>query len=167
MYPSLRLIAAVWALALAGAVPAWPQASVSLGVENHRADAPVEITSEELSLDQASGKAVFTGNVIVGQGDLVLTCDRMEVEYAPDAGTGRNEIEVIRLFGGVTFVGPTEAAEADTAVYTLDEEIIVLTGNVLVTQGPTAISGDRLTYNLATGEGTMSGRVRTVLNPDQ
>ena len=141
--------------------------SVSLGVNDHDSDQPVEITSEELSLDQAAGKATFTGNVIVGQGDLVLTCERMIVEYGPDEATGNDEIKVIRLFGGVTFVGPDEAAESQDAVYTLADETIVLTGNVLVTQGATALSADRLVYNLQTGAGTMTGRVKTILNPGQ
>ncbi len=141
--------------------------SVSLGVGNHNTSQPVEITSEELSLDQAAGSATFEGNVIVGQGDLVLTSDRMVVEYGPNADTGANEIKVIRLYGGVTFVGPTEAAEARDAVYTLADETIVLIGNVLVTQGATALSADRMDYNLRSGAGTMTGQVKTILNPGQ
>jgi len=141
--------------------------AISLGVSDHDSNQPVEITSEELSLDQASGKATFAGNVIVGQGDLVLTSERMVVEYGPNAATGSDEIKVIRLFGGVTFVGPDEAAEAQDAVYTLADETIVLTGSVLVTQGATALSADRLVYNLQSGAGTMSGRVKTILTPGQ
>lgn len=140
---------------------------ISLGIENHNSAQPVEITSEELSLNQAAGQATFTGNVIVGQGDLVMTCERMIVEYGADATTGRDEIQVIRMFGGVSFIGPDEAAESQEAVYTLAANTVVLSGNVLVTQGVTAVSADSLTYNLQSGSGTMQGNVKTILNPGQ
>ncbi len=137
--------------------------SVTLGVQDHDSSTPVEITSEELELDQESGTAVFTGDVIVRQGDITMTCGRMVVEYARNPDTGRNEIKVIRMFGGVTFVSAEEAAEADNAVYDLTSEIIEMSGNVLVTQGPTALTANRLTYNLQTGDGRMEGNVKTVL----
>jgi lipopolysaccharide export system protein LptA len=36
---------------------------------------------------------------------------------------------------------------------------------VLLTQGTTTISGERLVYNLDAGTGTMDGRVQTVFTP--
>ena len=65
--------------------------------------------------------------------------------------------------GGVTIVSGQEAAESNNAVYSLASETIVMTGDVLLTQGPSAITGDRFTYNLNTGSGEMSGRVKTIL----
>lgn len=160
-----RLIFALCAALLLWTPAALAQgADVTLGIDNHDSEQPVEITSEELSLNQQDGNATFTGNVIVGQGELVMTCERMVVEYGRDE-QGKNKIRIIRMFGGVTFVGPDEAAESDSAVYTLAEEVIVLTGNVLVTQGTTALSSDRLTYNLQSGAGRMEGNVKTILNP--
>jgi lipopolysaccharide export system protein LptA len=41
-----------------------------------------------------------------------------------------------------------------------------LSGDVLVTQGPTAIAGDRMVVNMRTGNGSVDGRVRTVLGGD-
>jgi lipopolysaccharide export system protein LptA len=137
--------------------------SITLGVNNHDSSQPVEITSEELQVDQESGSAIFSGNVMVGQGDITLTCETMRVEFGADPETGKNEIRVIRMSGGVTFVSKDEAAESDAAVYTLTNDLLVMTGNVLVTQGSTALSSDKLTYNLKTGTGVMEGRVKTIL----
>ncbi len=139
--------------------------NITLGLDDYDSSRPVEITSEELAVDQAGGTATFTGNVIVGQGDLRMTCAEMRVEYGPNTTTGANEIQIIRMFGGVTFVSPEEAAESDNAVYSLADETLVMTGNVLVTQGATALSADKLTYNLDTGSGEMEGRVKTILQP--
>lgn len=156
-------IAGVW-LFCASAGLIWAQgASVSLGVQNHDSSVPVEITSQDLELDQQNGTAIFTGDVIVKQGDITMTCQRMVVEYAEDPSTRKTEIQVIRMFGGVTFVTGDEAAKSERAVYTLPTEIVEMFGNVLVTQGPTVLSSDKLTYNLQTGDGQMEGSVKTVL----
>ena len=151
-------VAGIW---LAGAAHA-QGSNISLGVQDYDSDIPVEITSEELELNQQEGTATFTGSVIVKQGDITMTCARMIVEFAEDA-EGKNEIQVIRMFGGVTFVSPEETAESENAVYTLSNEMLVMTGDVLVTQGATALSADRLTYDLASGSGQMEGNVKTVL----
>ena len=157
------VIMGAWLL-IAGVGMGWAQGTaVSLGVNNHDSSIPVEITSQELELDQENGTAIFTGDVIVRQGDITLTCQKMRVEYAEDATTGKTEIQVIRMFGGVTFVTDQDAAESDSAVYSLTTEIVEMFGNVLVTQGPTALSSDKLTYNLQTGDGQMEGSVKTIL----
>ncbi|PTN00848.1 lipopolysaccharide export system protein LptA [Rhodovulum imhoffii] len=124
---------------------------------------PVEITSDELRVNQADGQAVFTGGVLVGQGEMRLSADRLVVDYAP--GEEEREVERLKATGNVTLVNGTEAAEAETAVYTLSSGVVVMTGNVLLTQGEGAISGQRLVIDLASGTGTMEGRVRTLLQP--
>ncbi len=78
---------------------------------------------------------------------------------------GQNKIERLHATGGVTLVSGTDAAEAAEAVYTIASGEVVLSGDVLLTQGKNAMSGQKLTVNLATGTGTMDGRVRTVLQP--
>lgn len=138
-------------------------ASISLGVSAYDASSPVEITSASLELDQTNGSAIFTGDVIVVQGGMTMTCDRMVVTYGTNARTGENEIRTIRMFGGVTFVGPADAAESQSAVYSLTSASLVMSGNVLVTQGPTAMSSDRLIYNLTSGTGRLEGNVKTIL----
>lgn len=140
-------------------------ANVSLGLNSYDSSQPVEITSEELAVDQQGGTATFTGNVIVGQGDMRMTTQLLIAEYGTSPETGSNEIRTIRMSGGVTFVSPQEAAEAENAVYTLANDTLVMTGNVLVTQGVTALSANKLTYNLKSGKGVMEGQVKTILQP--
>ena len=61
--------------------------------------------------------------------------------------------------------GP-DAAEADRADYSIDTGVIVMTGNVLLTQGANALSSNNMTVNLTTGTAQMNGRVRTILQND-
>jgi len=134
-----------------------------MGMQEHDSDAPIEITSEDLQVDQAAGTAIFTGDVILGQGTMRMTAERLVVEYADNPATGETEITKMTATGGVTIISGEEAAESQRAVYTLANTTIVMTGDVLLTQGPSALTGDKFTYNVDTGSGQMSGRVKTIL----
>ncbi len=134
------------------------QAEVALGGLSVDSSAQVEVTADTLSVDQASRRAVFSGNVVVGQGTMRVSAGTVEVAYAEDSG----EIARLVLTGGVTFVTETEQAEAGSADYDLTTGLLVLTGDVLLTQGASAIAADRMVVNLRDGTAQMDGRVRTV-----
>lgn len=121
--------------------------------------APVEVTSETLTVDQATGEAVFTGDVVVVQGELRLQAAAVEVRYDEEG----QEIARLLATGGVTLVGPAEAAEAQEADYDLAAGTLTMTGEVLLTQGPSAISADLMVVDLEAGTARMEGNVRTVL----
>lgn len=134
------------------------QTNINLGGISADPTAPVEIAADSLSVDQDTGKAVFDGNVLIGQGDLKLSASKVEVIYTSETG----EIARLLASGGVTFVTATEAAEAASADYDLVSGSLVLTGDVLLTQGASAISADRMSVNLNSGNAELTGRVRTV-----
>lgn len=160
-------VTAVSVLAAAAAVvvmtgAAWAQGTaISLGSLEHDTSLPVEVTSDTLNVANDAGRAVFDGNVVVVQGPMRLAASRIEVEYSTDEN-GDNDITQMTATGGVTFVNGGDAAESRDAVYDPDAGTLVMTGNVLLTQGPSVISGDRLVVNLGSGTGTMEGRVRTL-----
>ena len=140
------------------AAPAFAQTNINLGGIRADSSAPVEVAADSLTVDQDTGTAVFSGNVVIGQGDLRLSASSVRVIY--DEATG--DITKLNATGGVTFMTATEAAEAQTAVYDLTSGTIVLTGDVLLTQGASALSANQMTVNVNTGTAQMSGRVRTV-----
>lgn len=140
-------------------------AQVGFGGADYDPSQPVEVTSDQLDVDQNDGRAVFRGNVVVGQGEMRMTGAVVEVDYGPDAA-GANEIKRLHATGGVTLFNGAEAAEAEEAVYTLESGVVVMTGDVLLTQGENAMAGERLTVNLDTGTGVMEGRVRVVFKSD-
>lgn len=142
------------------ALPASAQTNIDLGGLTVDSSAQVEVSADSLSVDQDTGTAQFTGNVVVGQGDLRMSAGSIRVVY--DDTTG--DIAQLLATGGVTFVTATEAVEADNADYNLTDGTLTLIGNVLLTQGPSALSADRMTINLSDGSARMDGRVRTVFN---
>lgn len=157
-----RLSACLCLALLLAPLPALPQgAQVEFGGIRQDPTQPVEISADSLRVNQTDGTAVFTGNVIAVQGDLRLVAGEVQVDYT-EGGDG---IERLRASGGVTLVNATDAAEGREAVYTPASGQIVMTGDVLLTQGRNAISGQRLVIDLRSGTGVMEGRVQTIFTP--
>lgn len=161
----LRRLAVLFLLAAPAAATAQGTA-VDAGGFRADPDAPVEVAADNLAVDQTAGTAVFTGSVVVTQGEMRLSAPEIVVEYArnPD-GTLGTEVARITANGGVMMVTPTEAAEAQTATYVPSESAVVMDGDVVLTQGGNTLAGQRLTVDLVTGTGRVEGRVRTILQP--
>lgn len=162
------------ALLSAFAAAAAAQTTVPFGTARHDASQPVEVTSDRLDLDQGTGTAVFSGTVRVGQGELRLAADRVQVFYDPKAqssgsGTGTaagtGPIQRLVATGNVTLANGSEAAEASEATYEVASGKVDMTGDVLLTQGSNALSGDRLAIDLNANTARMDGRVRTLFVP--
>ncbi len=137
--------------------------AVAFGTIKQNPDDPVEVTADQLAVDQDTGEALFTGNVIIGQGEMRLSAPRVLVIYKAD-DTG---IERLEATGGVTLVSGPDAAEAARADYTIDAGEILMTGDVLLTQGNNALTSDKMTVDLEDGTALMVGRVKTILQPNR
>lgn len=159
----LRALILTGLLALGGAAPALAQ-TVTFGGMRADTSAPVEVTADSLRVDQATGQAVFTGNVLIGQGDMRLSAATVTVVYGDG---GQQRIKTLDASGGVTLVSGGDAAEAGAAVYDIESGQVVLTGDAIVTRGDSVIAGDRIEVNLKDGTAAVSGRVRSVLQPGQ
>ncbi len=134
--------------------------SIALGGINADPTAPVEITAESLTVDQDTRSAVFAGNVVIGQGAMRIAAANVRVAYSDETG----QVAQLLATGGVTFVTATEAAEAETADYDLTSGLLTLRGNVLLTQGASAMSAGQMTFDLKAGTAQMQGNVRTVFS---
>jgi len=160
----MRLVMTVIAATLVSATLAAAQVNIGFGGVVYNSEQPIEVTSDSLRVDQSSGNAVFSGNVVVVQGNMRLAAGEVQVIY----GTGETrDVQRVLATGGVLITRGNDAAEGQRAEYRVSTGTMVLTGDVLVTQGPSAIAGDRLSINLNTGDGTVDGRVRTVLQTDE
>lgn len=138
---------------------------LSMGGLKLSGDQPVEVTSDELQVDQNANTATFAGNVLVVQGDMRMTSKTVLVEYGMAEGATRpNQIYRLTASGGVLMTSPTESAEGQQAVYTIADKQMVMTGDVVVTQGPNVVTGQRMVVNLADGTAVMVGRVRTIID---
>jgi lipopolysaccharide export system protein LptA len=159
----MRLVLAICGLLLLP-VPGLAQGtSVAFGGIRQDTSQPVEVSADTLSVDQDTGTAIFTGNVIIGQGEMRLAANRVLVVYSED----QSRIQRLEATGGVTLVSGQDAAEAARADYDIDSGLVVMSGDVLLTQGGNALTSEQMTVNLKTGSAQMQGRVRTVLQPQE
>lgn len=137
------------------------QATVDFGGLKQDTTLPVTVEADRLAVNNADGSAAFSGHVRVVQGEMRLAAAEVVVEYAAD----RKAIARLHATGGVTIANLSDAAEADAAVYTIDSGTVVMTGNVLLTQGGSTLAGQKLTLHLKDGTGVMEGRVSTTFVP--
>lgn len=154
-----RVVSLVALCALPGLAMA--QGAFSFGQAAQDAGAAIEVTSESLGVDQNDNSALFTGDVVISRGGMRLAAPRVRVIYLPD----RSGIETLEASGGVTLTSGADAAEAREAAYNLVTGRIELRGDVLLVQGANAISGDRVIVDTNAGTAQVSGRVRTILGP--
>ena len=154
---SKRFIAtATLALLMSGAAIA--QQGVS-ALKGHDSRAPIDLSADRAEAQDRADRAIFSGNVVVRQGELTLRTTRLTVAYASQNGIDINRIDAS---GGVTVVSPSETAKGDFAVYDLDQGLITMVGNVRLDRGGSFLSGGRLTIDLDTGRAVMDGGMRGV-----
>lgn len=148
-------------LALLAGVANAEGTNVSFGGFKGDTSAPVEVTADSLSVNQANGQAVFSGNVLVKQGQMRMTAGEITVEYE-EGGKG---IKTLNATGKVVLVNATDAAQADSATYTIGSGEVLMKGNVLLTQGQATIAGEEMLVDLKSGTGKIQGRVTTTFTP--
>ena len=125
----------------------------------------VEASSDKLKIESNSGTATFSGDVEIKLSGLILKAHEVIINYNMDKNLTQ-EIKEVLAIKNVRFVSDTDVVKADSALYSLIDGTITLTGNVSIAQGTSRFSGEALIINLNTGEGTMSGRVTAILGSD-
>ena len=154
------MIRTILMLVLLGFAPAvWAQgAEIAFGTVQQDTSLPVEVSADSLSVSQNDGSALFTGNVVIGQGEMRLSAPRVLVFYTSD----QSGIDRLEATGGVTLVNGDQAAEAESAEYEVNRGTIRMVGDVLLTQGANTLVSDTMDVDLEAGTAQMNGRVRTV-----
>ncbi len=138
-------------------------AQIAFGDTARDSRQPVEVTADSLDVNQTDGTAVFSGNVVVGQGQMRLSAPRVLVVYLED----QSGIERLQASGGVTLVSGEDAAEAANADYNITSGKITMQGNVFLIQGANALTADNMLVDTKSGTARMTGRVKTVLRPQE
>ena len=167
-WPRAAVLAAMLTtVAMFGWIPTISLAQ-SLPATAHDSKLPIEITADSLEVKQNEQLAVFRGHVDAKQGKMRLTANEVWVRYRPESdGESQGTISQINATGGVVFSTPSETARGDTGVYDVDDQVITLTGSVVLTRGGSVIRGEKLVLNLATGQSKIEStqRVRGLFQP--
>lgn len=106
-------------------------------------------------------------NVFIRQGRLTLSSQRAKVYLRPSRGEA-NAIDSITIDGNVqvqkssALPADRVAARGDRAVFKNAQRTVVLTGNAVVVKGEQVVRGDRIRYDLRSGNITISGAKGTL-----
>lgn len=126
-------------------------------LKGHNSNAPVDVTSERIEVQERADRAIFVGNVHATQADLTLETQRLTVAYSGGQGGSGLQIRRLDAAGGVVVRSPSETAKGDFGIYDLDRKLITVIGNVQLTRGTNIINGQRLVINIDNGRAVIDG----------
>jgi lipopolysaccharide export system protein LptA len=145
---------------------------------------PVQIEAARLEVRDKQKVATFSGNVKVVQGDTIMHCKTLVVYYesktpegqgpkpAMPAATpgpgGASQISKLEAKGNVVVIQKDQTATGDTGLFDMKSNTVTLLSNVVVSQGPNVLHGERLVVDLTTGvsrvdAGSTNGPVRMLI----
>ena len=153
------LTTAAMALALV-AIPATGGAQTQTGTPVASGDA--------VAYGADAGEYTPAGFALRGRAEVVQGRNRLRADSINGFVTA-GDLRRVEASGNVYFVTPDQTMRGDRAVYTLASNEVVVTGDVILTQGQNVLTGGRLVYNTRTEtarmEGTSNGRIRGVFYP--
>jgi lipopolysaccharide export system protein LptA len=148
------LVFAPFALALGAAAFAQQSQQPISALKGHNSNAPIDVASDRLEVQDRADRAVFVGNVHVKQAELTLDTSRLSVAYSSGQGV---QIKRLDASGGVTVRSPSETATGTFGIYDLDRKLITLVGDVRLQRNGSEINGQRLTIDLDSGRAVIEG----------
>jgi lipopolysaccharide export system protein LptA len=140
---------------------------------------PISIEADTLEIFDKEHRAIYTGNVVVKQGDTVMKAQKMVIFYdQPTEGAtqatnappdGDTTVRRLEADGNVVILDKDQIATGDHGVYESATDIMTMTGNVALSKGQNVTKGQKLVYNLGTGvanvEAGASERVKSIFVP--
>lgn len=121
--------------------------SASWAADNNEQLEKIFITADHMQFDILSGRSVYSGNVKVSQGELVLTGDKVILDQSND------KVERLTVTGKpvhythVTEKGESIDAESEQMVYTASQNKLVMTKNAKLLQPDHLVSSEQIIYD--------------------
>jgi lipopolysaccharide export system protein LptA len=169
MRGSTSLVAALAVVALMAASARAQDFGAAFAGFDTGSEEPIQIEADRLEVRDPDKLAVYSGNVRVRQGETVLEAPELRVFYAGEAtleGVPGSQVTRIEAGPGVVVRSGDQVASGHLAILDMERDIVTLSGNVVLTDGPNVVRGERLVVNLETKEGRIEGgRVQTLITP--
>ena len=129
--------------------------------------------ADSLEVINAGDTIRLLGRANVWQGEARIMADRLDIHFADGSSRTAESpaVERIEALGRVAYLTPLERALGDNGVYVASTQTIELTGAVVLIQGETVLTGDRLVIQSQSGEAELTGgpgqRIRGVLGVEK
>ena len=169
-------------VALCAAGPALAQKSGPL-LPGGNSKEPIKVDADKLEYFSKEQKAVYTGGVVAKQGATTLRSSTLSIFFTreqkdknaaaepggkdqgglPDASG--SQVSRMEAEGPVTITDKDQVGTGDRGWYERAENKVYLVGNVSLSQGPNIAKGEKLVYDLTTGQAQILGRVSSLFVP--
>jgi len=108
----------------------------------------------------AKNSITLSGQADIRQGDVRLLADKVVI-YT-DGGTSNGLVSTdgftrVVATGNFFYITPEQEVRGDKGVYTAATDSFAVTGDVVLLQEDSVVTGERLNYNLTTGEAKVVG----------
>lgn len=104
---------------------------------------PIYITSDRMEADRQKNVLVYIGQVVAIQADMTLRSDKLTTYFDPDLQQIKQAIAEGKL---VRMTQGDRVATGTKAVFDGVAQTVTMTGNPIVRQGNSEVTGDKITY---------------------
>ncbi|MHC3128397.1 organic solvent tolerance protein OstA [Brevundimonas sp. GN22] len=142
-------------------------AVIALGLPATVAFSAQDATRQPVQYGADSGEYTPDGFALRGRAEVTQGTNRIRAD-AIRGFTTNGQLTRVEASGNVYFVTPDQSMRGNNAVYNLNDGSVVVTGDVILTQGQNVLSGGRLVYNVRTETARIESagnRVRGVFYP--
>lgn len=125
----------------------------------------ITITSDRMELDQKKNTVIYMGNVVTVRGKVTMKSDTLTATYNPEM----KRLTKVVAEGNLEVTQGNRIATGTIAIFNSDDNSVVLTGDPVIRQGNSQISGCRIIMFINEERGVVEGgcqRVKAVIFSD-
>ena len=115
---------------------------------------PIEILADSMEWNKQLGQAIAIGNAKAIQGQTTLKANKIIAVLNKD---NSQQITELQASGNVVFLKDKQLATGDKAIYYLNQDKVIITGNVELKRDGNIIKGEKLIIDFLTGLSKMEG----------
>ena len=115
---------------------------------------PIEILADSMEWNKQLGQAIAKGNAKAIQGETTIKANKIIAVLSED---NSQQIKELKATGKVVFLKDKQLATGDKATYYLNQERVIITGNVELKRDGNIIKGEKLVIDFLTGLSRMEG----------
>ena len=109
---------------------------------------PIEILADSMEWNKQLGQAVATGNAKAIQGQTTIKANKIIAVLSED---NSQQIKELQAIGKVVFLKDKQIATGDKATYYINQDKVIITGNVELKRDDNIIKGEKLIIDFLTG----------------
>ena len=109
---------------------------------------PIEILADIMQWNKQLGQAIATGNAKAIQGETTIKANKIIAVLSED---NSQQIKELQAIGKIVFLKDKQIATGDKATYYINQDKVIITGNVELKRDDNIIKGEKLIIDFLTG----------------